>query len=244
MAFIRLENLSFSYKKKKEEIKVLDNISIEFESNKIHVILGKSGSGKTTLLKCINGLHDYNGHVFYDDINYDNVPVKDRKLGYISQEFGLYPHFDLFKSISYPLVISGVDTLEIRRRVDEITSELDIKDILSRKPKQVSIGQAQRAALARALIKRPGVCLFDEPLSNLDALHRQEIRHYIKKTLTKYSCTGIYVTHDLKEATAIGDYIHLLDDGKIVASGLVNDIIFSSNPKVREFFDSLKDEAI
>lgn len=242
MSIIKLENLSFSFKKKKQEIKVLNNISIEFASHKIHVVLGKSGCGKTTLLKCINGLYDYEGHIYYDDFLVDEVPTRERKVGYVSQEFALFPHFSIFKSIAHPLIINGTEVEEIRRRVEEISKQLDISNILSRKPKQISIGQAQRAALARALIKRPNICLFDEPLSNVDATNRQEIRSYIKKMVEQFNCTAIYVTHDLKEATALADYIHLLDETGFVASGTPNDILFSKNHKVREFFDSLKDE--
>lgn len=244
MPIVRLENLSFSFKKKGEEIKVLNNINVEFENEQIHVILGKSGAGKTTLLKCINGLLNYEGHVYYDDILMDQVPVQERKLGYVSQEFALYPHFALFKSISYPLVIAGVDIDEIRKRVNEISEDFSIKEILSRKPKQISIGQAQRAALARALIKRPTLCLFDEPLSNVDSQNRENIRHHLKDILKKYHCTSIYVTHDLLEATSLADQIYLLDEEGIIASGKPNEIIFDKNPKVREFFDSLKNETL
>ena len=242
MPYIKVENLSFSYKKKRENIKVLNNISIDFETNKVHVILGKSGSGKTTFLKCLNGLNDYEGHIYYDDEIVDQVPVNQRNVGYVSQEFALYPHFDLFTSISYPLKINGTDIDEIKRRVNEIALDLGINEILSRKPKQISIGQGQRAALARALIKRPSICLLDEPLSNVDPLNRQEIRFYLKKVLTKYNITSIYVTHDLKEATAIADYIYLLDEGEIIEHGTVNDILFSKNKMVMEFFESLKNE--
>ena len=242
MPSIKLENLSYSFKKKKEIFNVLNDISLEFETNKIHVILGKSGSGKTTLLKCISGLYDYEGHIYFDDILMDQVPTKDRKLGYITQEFALYPHYDLFHSISYPLVINGTDIDEIRKRTYEISEEFGIRNILSRKPKQVSVGQAQRATLARAMIKRPTICLLDEPLSNNDPINRQELRVFIKKTMMKSNCTAIYVTHDLEEATAIGDYLYLLDEGKFIIKGTVNDVLFSKNVKVKEFFESLKDE--
>ena len=244
MPTIRLENLNFSFKKRKENIPVLRGISMECEASKIHVILGKSGSGKTTLLRCINVLNDYDGHIYYDDVLVDQIPVRERKIGYVSQEFALYPHFDLFKSISYPLVINGTDIDEIRKRVKEISEDFSIAPILSRKPRQISVGQAQRAVLARALIKRPSICLLDEPLSNVDAVNRQEIRLYLKNALAKYNCTTIYVTHDLTEATAIGDYIYLLDDGQIVASGEAKEILFSKNKKVKEFFDSLKNETL
>ena len=154
----------------------------------------------------------------------------------------MYPHFSLFKSIAYPLAIAGTDVDEIKKRVNDIAEEFGISSILSRKPRQVSIGQAQRAALARALVKRPTICLFDEPLSNVDPNNRTEIRLYIKNAMYRFNCTAIYVTHDLTEATAIGDYIYLLDEGTIVASGKPKEILFSKNPKVREFFDSLKNE--
>ena len=242
MPYIKLENLSYSYRKKKETFLVLNDISLEFEANKIHVVLGKSGSGKTTLLRCISGLLDYQGHIYFDDILMDQIPTKDRKIGYISQEFALYPHYDLFHSISYPLMMNGTDIDEIRKRTYEISEEFGIRDILSRKPKQISIGQAQRATLARAMIKRPTICLFDEPLSNIDSQNRQELRIFIKKAMVRTGCTAIYVTHNLEEATAIGDYIYLLDDGSIIAKGTVNDILFSKNNKVKEFFGSLKDE--
>ena len=242
MPVVRLENLSFSFKKKKENIYVLNSISIEFVPDKINVILGKSGSGKSTLLRCINGLNNYEGHIYYDDILMDKTPVQERKLGYVSQEFALYPHFSLFKSIAYPLVINGTDIDEIRTRVDEISTDFGIKEILSRKPRQVSIGQAQRAVLARALIKRPSLCLFDEPLSNVDSTNRAEIRHYIKNVMEKYNTTVIYVTHDLAEATSLGDYLYLLDDGGFVEHGTTEEVLYSNNPKVKEFFETLKDE--
>ena len=132
MAYIKIENLSFSHKKKNENIKVLNNVSINFETNKIHVILGKSGSGKTTLLKCIAGLYEYEGHIYFDDALVDQVPIKERNLGYVSQEFALYPHFDLFTSIAYPLKINNVDIDEIRRRVNEVSFDLGIKRILEK----------------------------------------------------------------------------------------------------------------
>ena len=245
MPDIKIENLCFSYKKRKEVFSVLNNLSIEFESNKIHVILGKSGSGKTTLLQCICGLKNYEeGHIYYDDIVMDSVPVKDRKIGYVSQEFALYPHFSIFKSISYPLAINNTPVDEIRKRVYQISEEFGIRPILSRKPRQISIGQAQRAVLARALIKRPTICLLDEPLSNIDYVNRQELRHFIKETMHKYGCTVIYVTHDLTEATSIADYIYLLDEGQINIKGTPQEIIKSKDPKIKEFFEGLKDETI
>ncbi|MBQ7995534.1 MAG: ATP-binding cassette domain-containing protein [Bacilli bacterium] len=244
MPSIKLENLNFSFEKKKAKTVVLNDVSIEFESNKIHVILGQSGCGKTTLLKCINGLYDYEGHIYFDDILMDQVPPKDRMIGYVSQEFGLFPHFSLFKSISYPLLISGTDADEIRRRTDEICEVLGIKELLSRKPKQVSLGEEQRAAIARALIKRPPICLFDEPLSNVDESSRAKIRAKIRDMIHEYNCTAIYVTHDLSEATSIADYIYLLGKGGFIAKGTAKEMVESNKSEVKEFFDTLKNETL
>lgn len=244
MPQIQLSDIHFSYKRKQEETVVLDGLSASFESGKIHVILGKSGSGKTTLLRCVAGLCDYQGHILFDDVPIDEVPTQQRKVGLVSQEFALYPHFDLFKSISYPLRYSGANPDEIRERVYKIAEEFGIREILSRKPGQISIGQAQRAALARALVKRPDVCLLDEPLSNVDEEKRSEIRIYLRNAMRRYGITVIYVTHDLKEATAMGDDISLLDEGKIIAQGKPKEMLYSKNPKVQEFFESIKHEQV
>ncbi|MCQ2742539.1 MAG: ATP-binding cassette domain-containing protein [Bacilli bacterium] len=244
MPEIRLENLSFSYKKKKIETPVIEGLSYTFEANKIHVILGKSGCGKTTLLKCINGLSSYEGHIYYDDVEMDGTPVGERKLGYVSQEFGVYPHFDLFTSIAYPLRIAGASGDESRKRVHEIAKELGIDNILSRKPRQVSVGQVQRAALARALIKRPNIILFDEPLSNVDEKTRREIVLLIKETVHKFGMTAIYVCHDVGEATSLADKIHVMDKGRFVVSGDPLELMKSEDAKVASLFEDIRDEAI
>ena len=244
MPDIKIEDLSYSYKKNKTKILALDKINIEFETNKIHVILGKSGGGKTTLLKCICGLYEYEGHIYFDDIAIDNTSIKEREIGLVSQNFSLYPHFDLFTSISFPLKTMGLSPSEIKKRVYEVANIFKIENILSRKPKQVSLGQAQRAAIARAIVKRPQVCLFDESFCNIDEETKAEIRLYLKKALHEFGSTTIFVTHDLKEATSFGDYIYLLNDGKIIEKGTVNDILYSNNPEVKEFFDTLKNETL
>ena len=239
MPLIKIKDLSTSYTIKKSDIMVLKGLNVTFESNKIHIILGSSGCGKTTLLKCLLGLADYRGDISIDDISINNVPTKERKFGYVSQEFALYPHWDLFKIIAYPLKIMGVAIDEIRERVQAIAKELDIEDILSRKPKQISIGQAQRVALARAFIKRPSVILLDEPLSNIDLEHRFIFKNYIKTLIKNYGSTAIYVTHDLKEATSLGDYIYLLDDGKIIFKDTPTGLLESLDPRVKEFIKTL-----
>lgn len=242
MSEIKIEGLSCSYKEGKTETVVLDNINLTFESNKTHVILGSSGGGKTTLLKCISGLKDYTGHIYFDDIPVDNVPIREREIGYVNQNFSLYPHLNIFNSIAFPLKTLGVPPEEIKRRVYEICDVLKISDYLSRKPKQLSVGQVQRAAIARAVIKRPQICLMDEPFSNIDEETKTEIRLYLKNKLHELGVTTIYVTHDLKEATSFADYIYLLNDGKIIFKGTVNEVLESKNIEVKEFFETLKNE--
>lgn len=240
MPYIKIEDLTFSYNKNDKP--ALDNLSVSFETNKIHVILGKSGGGKSTLLRSICGLNEYKGHIYFDDIPIENFSLKERNIGYVNQNLALYPHFDLFTSIAYPLRASGVGVEEIKARVFEIANTLKIEKYLSRKPRQVSLGQLQRASIARALVKRPLVCLFDEPFSNIDEETKSEIRFYLKDALKQFGCTTIFVTHDLKEATALADYIYLLEEGKIIASGTVTEILDSEKVEVKEFFETLKDE--
>ncbi len=240
MPYIKIENLTFSYSKNSEP--ALNGLSVSFETNKIHVILGKSGGGKSTLLRSICGLNNYDGHIYFDDIPIDNLSIKERNIGYVNQNIALYPHFDLFTSIAYPLKSTGVNFEEIKTRVFEIAKILKIDMYLSRKPKQVSIGQAQRASIARAIVKRPQVCLFDEPFSNIDEETKSEIRFYLRDALRQFGCTTIFVTHDLKEATALGDYIYLLENGKIIASGTTEEILESDSKEVKDFFETLKDE--
>lgn len=239
MPKISIEHLNFSYKKHKSKITVFDDFNTTFLSNKINVILGESGCGKTTLLKCISGLNDYEGTIKFDGVDASTLLVQERNIGYINQSFAMYPHMTLFDSIAYPLKLSQVGLREIRERVYEIAAEFDIADLLSRKPKQVSIGQLQRACLARALIKNPSICLFDEPLSNLDATNRTSFRHYLRHFLSTHITTVVYVTHNLEEATSLADNIYVLKDGKIAFEGSPMDLINSKDPYIKEILSTI-----
>ena len=215
MPKIICENLTFSYKKGKSKIDVFKDFNGTFQSNKINVILGESGCGKTTLLKCIAGLNDFKGNIYFDETLVNGLPVQERNIGYLSQNFAMYPHLTLFDSIAFPLKVSGASINETRERVYEIAEQFDIADLLSRKPKQVSFGQLQRAALARALIKNPSICLFDEPLSNLDETNKVNFRHYLKRVLNERITTVIYVTHNYEEVETIADEVFIMEEGKI-----------------------------
>lgn len=233
MSEIRLEDLSVIYKlkKKKETQNVIavNNINAVFGKGTFNVILGYSGCGKTSLLKAIADILPYEGYIFLDNTEITNLPVVDRNLSYVSQNYVLYPNMTIFDNIAMPLKVAGADRLEVITRVNEIAEKLDLSACLTRKPKHISGGQQQRAALARAMVKQPTVCLFDEPLSNVDPTLRTEIRHLIRKTCKEYRSTVIYVTHDFFEAMALADCIYVMNQGKIVCSGTPAEIYNSTN---------------
>ncbi len=236
MAEIKLDSVTFSYKNKKDSTPVLVDMSATFESSKISVIVGQSGCGKSTLLRCICGLLNYQGSILFDDIAIDDVSTSERDLAYVNQNYAIYPHISIFESIAFPLKNAHCSIKEIRSRVYEVSDELGIRDILTRKPSQISGGQAQRAALARAIVKRSNILLFDEPLSNVDEQNRSAFRQLIKDKVHKYNATAIYVTHDLIEAINIADEIYLMKDGKFVFSGTPKEVLSSDNKDVKEFF--------
>lgn len=219
MPNIKLENLTVVFRNKEELVYALNDVNLEFESNAFNVIIGYSGSGKTTLLKSIAGLLEYNGSLFIDGIESEKIETKDRNMAYVSQEYVLYPHMTIFDNIAFPLKMINASKKEIIERVKDVAEKLELTHCLTRKPKHLSGGQQQRVALARALVKRPSICLFDEPLSNLDEQFRSEARIFIKKIMTAYSCTAIYVTHNITEAMSLADKLFLFDKGEMILSG-------------------------
>lgn len=231
---VSLQEVSFAYKKGKD---VIHQCSFEFENGRFYTILGPSGIGKTTLLRMIAGLEDYSGNIFFDGRDAEGIPIKDRNLAYITQEYALYPRKTLFENIAYPLRLKDIPVDEIKRRVYEISKPFDLLSALSRKPGQVSGGQKQKTALARALIKRPDLALFDEPLSNLDVNSRDAIRPIIKQLADELSITSIYVTHDIKEAMSLGDEILLFDHDGLHSLGKPLDVAKSADPKILSLFD-------
>lgn len=243
MPEIVLKNVSYSYRKdRNSQIKVFENLNVTFPSSSISVILGPSGSGKSTLLRLIAGLETtYGGEIFFDDFDMKDVHPSERSLSYVTQNFSMYPHMTIFDSIAYPLKLVGAGRDEIKARVFDISEKLGITDILSRKPKQISIGEIQRACIARALVKRPDVCLFDEPLSNVDGKARDEIRLLLKNSLRAIGSTVIYVTHSLNEATSIGDGIYFLEEGRFVHQCKPRDVIKTDNKIIKDYLESNDD---
>lgn len=238
MPDIKIKNLNYKIKDKKEENVILDTLNVEFKNGDISVILGTSGSGKTTLLRCILGLNNsYSGDIYFDDENINNVATKDRNCSYVSQNLNMYPHMTLFDNISYPLKLIQTPKKEIIDRVYEIADLLNIKPLLSRKPKQVSLGELQRASIAKAIIKRPDICLLDEPFSNLDIINRTQIRLLVKKVIKKYSITTILVTHNIEDATSLADHIYIMGKGKFIYDSTPIELGKNTSLDINKYFD-------
>ena len=180
------------------------------------VLVGASGCGKSTLLRMIAGLEDItSGEIYIGDKKVNDVHPKDRDIAFVFQSYALYPHMTVRENIAFGLKMRKVDKATIEKKVQEAAEILDLGEYLDRKPKQLSGGQRQRVALGRAIVRNPKVFLMDEPLSNLDAKLRVQMRSEIKKLHEKLQTTFIYVTHDQTEALTMGDRVVVLDKGKI-----------------------------
>ena len=245
MANIKIENLTAKYKNKnKYDVVAIDNLSLELKDSSLNVIVGYSGCGKTTLLRCIAGLMDYEGYIYFNNVDVIGLPASKRNISMVTQNYILYRTMTIFENIAFPLKIAGASKEEIIERVNSVAKKLEIEHCLTRKPKHLSGGQQQRVALARALIKKPDLYLFDEPLSNLDVPKRTEARLLIKKIIQENNATAIYVTHDLKEALALADHLIVMNKGKIEIEGKPMDIYNSNNPIVESLKGEIVDETI
>ncbi|NJF25748.1 ABC transporter ATP-binding protein [Thermococcus sp. Bubb.Bath] len=193
---------------------------LEFYDNEYAVIVAPSGSGKTTTLRIIAGLETPDeGRVILDGEDITNLPPWKRNIGIVFQNYALYPHLTALENIAMPLKIKGLDSEEIHEKVIEIAKILEIEKILDKYPSQLSGGQQQRVALARALVKEPKVLLLDEPLSNIDARLKLDLRGFLKSVQRRLHMTAIHVTHDQEEAMAIGDRIVIINEGRIEQVG-------------------------
>ena len=195
---------------------VIDNIDLEIKDKEFIVLVGASGCGKSTILRMIAGLEDItDGEILIGDKKVNNIHPKDRDIAFVFQSYALYPHMTVRENIAFGLKMRKVPKDEIEKKVLEAAKILDLTEYLDRKPKQLSGGQRQRVALGRAIVRNPKVFLMDEPLSNLDAKLRVQMRAEIKKLHEKLQTTFIYVTHDQEEALTMGDRIVVLDKGVI-----------------------------
>ena len=212
MSNINIKNLRKSY----GDQTVLKGIDLEIESGEFLVLVGPSGCGKSTTLRLIAGLEEIDsGEVFINDRLVNEVDPSKRDIAMVFQNYALYPQMTVEENMAFGLKIRNIDSTDIDRRVIEASEILKIENLLTRKPKELSGGQRQRVALGRAIVRKPKVFLFDEPLSNLDAKLRQEMRIEIKKLHKMLDTTMVYVTHDQVEAMTMGDRIVAMNDGKI-----------------------------
>lgn len=227
MSNVILKNVRKTYDNSKT---VINNVNLEIKDKEFVVLVGSSGCGKSTLLRMIAGLEDItDGEIYIGDRKVNNVPPKDRDIAFVFQSYALYPHMTVRENIAFGLKMRKVDKATIEKKVQEAAEILNLGEYLDRKPKQLSGGQRQRVALGRAIVRNPKVFLMDEPLSNLDAKLRVQMRSEIKKLHEKLQTTFIYVTHDQTEALTMGDRIVVLNNGDIQQVDSPDEIY--NNPK-------------
>jgi len=213
MAKIQLANVT----KKFGELIAVNDVSLEVADGEFVALLGPSGCGKTTTLRLIAGLETPDGgRITIGDRDVTRLPPRERDIAMVFQDYALYPHMTLLDNIGYPLKVRGVPRRDLTERVTEVAQELQIADLLARRPGQVSGGQQQRASVARALVHQAQAFLFDEPLSNLDAKLRLEARAFLKHLQQEVGVTAVYVTHDQAEAMALADRIAVMNLGKVM----------------------------
>jgi multiple sugar transport system ATP-binding protein len=214
MAEVVLENVNKVYP---GNVRAVIDVNLKIEDREFIVLVGPSGCGKTTTLRMVAGLEEISsGSIFIDGKKINDVPPKDRDIAMVFQNYALYPHMSVYKNMAFGLKLRKFPKEEIDKRVKDAAEILGITPYLDRKPKALSGGQRQRVAVGRAIVRKPKAFLFDEPLSNLDAKMRVQMRTEISKLHTRLASTMIYVTHDQVEAMTMGDRIVVMKDGVIL----------------------------
>ncbi|MBR4378062.1 MAG: ABC transporter ATP-binding protein [Bacilli bacterium] len=243
MASIECKSLSFSYQNKKKEtdIEVFKDLNIKFESEKFNVLLGESGSGKTTLLNIISGIENqYDGELLFDGQDAREISIRRRHISYMPQKYIIYDKMTVFDNIAFPLRFVDITPDEVLTRVRNVAKRLGISQCLSRRPKNLSLGQQQRMVLAKALVKDPEIILLDEPMSSVDPLIKEELFKIIKEAKEELNATIIFVTHNYMDAIRYGDILYVLKDSQIVAKGTPKDLRDSKD----EYLVYLKSENV
>jgi multiple sugar transport system ATP-binding protein len=221
MAQVSLRHVS----KRFDDTEAVRGIDLDIADKEFVVLVGPSGCGKSTTLRMIAGLEEVTaGEIAVDGEVVNDVPPKDRDMAMVFQNYALYPHMTVYENMSFGLRLKRYPKPEIARRVQEAARILDIAELLDRKPRQLSGGQRQRVAMGRAIVRNPKVFLFDEPLSNLDAKLRVQMRTEIKRVHQKVRTTTIYVTHDQVEAMTLADRVVVMNRGRIEQIGAPNDL--------------------
>lgn len=217
MTTLTFNNLTKTYGK---NIHAISNINAEIDSGEFIVIVGPSGCGKSTLLRMVAGLESItSGELKINDEIVNHLEPKQRGIAMVFQNYALYPHMTNRQNIGYALKLAGLSKDEINRRVEAVAEKLQLTPYLDRKPSQLSGGQRQRVAMGRAIVREPKIFLFDEPLSNLDAKLRVEMRKQIKQLQRELGITSLYVTHDQVEAMTMADRLIVLNSGKVQQIG-------------------------
>lgn len=212
MARVVLENVSKNFGK----VEAVKSINLEVNDKEFLILVGPSGCGKSTILRMIVGLDDAtSGNIYIDGRLANDVAPKERNIAMVFQDYALYPHMTVYQNMGFALKLKKMPKAQIDQRAREAAEILGIQDLLDRKPRELSGGQRQRAALGRAIVRKPAVFLFDEPLSNLDAKLRTQMRAELSKLHEKLKTTIIYVTHDQVEAMTMGSKIVVMKDGEI-----------------------------
>jgi len=217
MAKVTVKNVSKIYPGEKgRDVTAVHDVSLDIQDREFVVLVGPSGCGKSTTLRMIAGLEEISrGEIYIDDRLVNNVPPKDRDIAMVFQNYALYPHMSVYDNLAFGLKLRKYPKAEIRKRVNDAAGILGIEELLDRKPKALSGGQRQRVAVGRAIVRQPKVFLFDEPLSNLDAKMRVQMRAEITKLHQRLQATMIYVTHDQIEAMTMGDRIVVMHKGVV-----------------------------
>ena len=236
MKTLKIEDLSKNF----GSTEVLKKINLEIDEGNFLVLLGPSGCGKSTLLNIIAGLETINeGNVFIDDYNVSKVEPKDRNIAMVFQSYALYPSMNVRENMIFGLKQAKTSKEKIEQQLEKVSKFLQVDQLLERKPSQLSGGQRQRVAIGRALVREPRIFLFDEPLSNLDAKLRVEMRREIKKLHQQLKTTVVYVTHDQTEAMSLGTRIAIMNHG-VIQQNDTPEMIYNkpSNTFVADFIGS------
>jgi multiple sugar transport system ATP-binding protein len=218
--------------KRFDAVEAVRAIDLDIANDEFVVLVGPSGCGKSTTLRMIAGLEEVtSGDIYIDGELVNDLPPKDRDIAMVFQNYALYPHMTAYENMSFGLRLRKFSKVEIRQRVENAARILDITELLDRRPKALSGGQRQRVAMGRAIVRNPKVFLFDEPLSNLDAKLRVQMRTEIKRVHQKVKTTTVYVTHDQVEAMTLADRVVVMNNGRIEQVGTPHDLYH--HPKTR-----------